>query len=712
MKQKTIKKLFLVFLTSLSLASCGDNKIVTEISDNGIVANGEFENGTILKSKAIDSSNDEYHNILEKIEGERYNVNKLSIYELSLEKDGKSLEPSKPISITLPKPFETEIGYKTIHLKNDNTTETLDTTLNGANITFTTSSFSTFIVTEKTSTLPIINPTYNFLAYADTSTQGKLVVNKEEKVSYCSELNVGDEIYLSAIPNEGYEFVGWYKGSKLSGSTERYDDFKDEAYFRFNGQTIEVYARFMPVEYKLNYDLNGGTLNSSTIPATYNIETETINLPTPAREYYTFNGWSNGKEIITSIPKGTTGNIELSAMWTQSLALPRSIEITKETLGEIEQGTETILSPEDYVLKQGNEVINGKNISSKHGEVSIEYKNLNSDENSYTTIMPNELGKYLIRVRISQSTTDPYYSEAISLPKEFTIVERVIKTKLNVLGNYYYNRYTVRDNKIVKTEWEGKNVLGLEDISGDDSVINGYQNTTYPIANSMAEYLKEKYTEVRIGSVDGVAIGRIRIYYAYYVSVEGHDENGNIEKHQEYSTISVQGKVLDSRFTKVVFELLPNVEGYTDSEGKWICTSKSLDVCTYSNYIRDNYNAPDIGGEPVFDTWAYSYEDERPHYQRAICKIKNSETDYGFYFFVPDYNWKYDIEVTGDVLIYRFDSRDRSTRLIPTKPFMTVSNERTSDEDTNYYRYIFVLQSNQQVTVYNGKAFSMDKVNQ
>ena len=711
MKESKIKTFFLMFLLILTLSGCGSNtKTVEKISNNEITATGEFEEGTTLAANKITIGSEEYNELNERVDLSQFDGLNLAIYDFSLEKDGKTVEAKKNVTITLPKPFMSPDGFETYHVKKDNDIEKLDTKVEGGNISFTTASFSPFIITGKA---PIVNPIYNFLAYADTETQGKIIVNKEEKVSYAANLEVGDEVVLIALPNDGYEFVGWYKGSKISGSNERYDEYKDEAYITFKGEKTEIYARFMPIEYEITYELNGGVLSETPI-STYTIESSDYLLPIPTKQYYQFDGWKNKDTIVTKISKGTIGDITLIATWTQKEGLMRTIEITKDAIGEVELGTKTILTNADYQVRQNDTIIDGESLKEEDGIVTIEYKLKSSSDDTYSSTIPTELGEYEVRVRIAQSTTDPYYKEAVSSSKEFKIVARELKTKFNVLGNYWYDRYTLKsDDKIVRFEWGGNNVLGLEDISVGDLEINGYKNTDYPIANLMYCLEREKYTEVRLGSIDGIAVARIRIFGAHRVTVEDLDDNGtHIGSHPEYSTVSVQGRVIDPKFTKVVFELLPNIEGYTDSEGKWIYDGKNLDVYTFTHFIRDNYDQLGAGGGVTFTDYAHNgYKDESPYYQYALYEIKNDEIDYGFLFFTPSFNFKYDIEITGDVLIYRFDSRDNSTTLIPTKSFMTVSNERKDEQDRHYYRYIFVVRSNQKVIIYNGKAFPLDKAN-
>lgn len=62
--------------------------------------------------------------------------------------------------------------------------------------------------------------------------------------------------------------------------------------------------------YTITLDLNGGTLNNTTIE--YTAETEEFNLPTPTKTGYTFIGWTgfNGDtpQTFLTIAKGSTGD--------------------------------------------------------------------------------------------------------------------------------------------------------------------------------------------------------------------------------------------------------------------------------------------------------------------------------------------------------------------------------------------------------------------
>lgn len=708
MKNKKIKSLFLLFLSVFTLSGCGNKlKTIKVITNNEITANGEFEEGTSLTSNKITVGSEEYKQLGERIDLDRFDGLNFAIYDFSLEKDGETINTNNEVTITLPKPFVSENGFDTYHVKKDNNIEKLETTVEGGNISFTTTSFSPFIITGKA---PIVNPTYNFIAYADTENQGKIIVNKEEKTSYGANLEVGEQVVLNALPNEGYEFIGWYKGSKISGSNERYNDYKDEAYITFNGEKIEIYARFKPIEYKITYELNGGVLNETPL-YTYTVDMYDYVLPIPTKQYYQFDGWKYKDVIINKIAKGTTGDITLIATWTQIEGLMRTIEITKEAIGEVESGTKTILTSADYIVKQNNQVIKGEDLKEEDGVVTIEYKQKSSSDDTYSKTIPTALGEYEVRVRITQSTTNPFYKEAVSSSKDFSIVERVIKTKFNVLGNYYYDRFKLSADQIVRYVDNGQNILELEDVNGDEQRVIGYQNTTIPIANILFEEFKEKYTEIRIGSKDGIAVARLVMYGVKYFSWNEVDENGQyICQHKDYFSVCTQGEALDVLIKRVAFELLPNVEGYTDSEGKWICEEKSLDVYTFTHFTNDDPNQKNIGYQVHFDDSRYNNYEDNPVFNQYSYAFNDASynVENAYYGFEPRDNLKYDVKISGDVEIYNFNLLTHKITKVEKQSFMTICYQSQNDTLNYESKYVFVLKKGAKVTVYNGKAFTIE----
>ena len=114
---------------------------------------------------------------------------------------------------------------------------------------------------------------------------------------------------LPAPTRTGYTFTGWYTapvgGTKISDATT------------VPANNVTYYAHWTTNTYTITYNLNGGTANG---PTSFNVGTETITLPTPTKNGYTFTGWtgSNGTtpQKTVTIPKGSTGNKSYTANWT------------------------------------------------------------------------------------------------------------------------------------------------------------------------------------------------------------------------------------------------------------------------------------------------------------------------------------------------------------------------------------------------------------
>lgn len=86
------------------------------------------------------------------------------------------------------------------------------------------------------------------------------------------------------------------------------------------GGTITLVAQWTIIEYKVEYELNGGTNNSNNIKK-YTVETALFTLLNPEGRPYVaiFDGWYDNKEFngekITTIAGGQTENITLYAKW-------------------------------------------------------------------------------------------------------------------------------------------------------------------------------------------------------------------------------------------------------------------------------------------------------------------------------------------------------------------------------------------------------------
>ena len=127
------------------------------------------------------------------------------------------------------------------------------------------------------------------------------------------KLNDVDTKISSSIPNKsGYTFKGWAEFN--SATTAKYqpgDTYSDN-------ESVKLYAIWEANTYKINYNLNGGTFNT-TQDTTYIYNTEK-KLPTSkdiTKAGYDFDGWYDESDNkVTTLPAGTIGDVNLQAHWT------------------------------------------------------------------------------------------------------------------------------------------------------------------------------------------------------------------------------------------------------------------------------------------------------------------------------------------------------------------------------------------------------------
>ncbi len=100
----------------------------------------------------------------------------------------------------------------------------------------------------------------------------------------------------------GYDFANWY-----------FDDEEYDFDLPVNSD-LSLYAKWNIKTYQITYDLNGGNINLKN-PTEYTVETEDITLKEPYKEGYVFYGWYFQDERITTISKGSTGDMSLIAKW-------------------------------------------------------------------------------------------------------------------------------------------------------------------------------------------------------------------------------------------------------------------------------------------------------------------------------------------------------------------------------------------------------------
>lgn len=132
-----------------------------------------------------------------------------------------------------------------------------------------------------------------------------------EDIQGATTYTVEDEnVFLGTYKKDGYKFKGW--STVENGDTGIYiqprpTDLEDKTY----------YAVWETIDYSISYDLDGGTANG--LVTNYNVESDTITLPSVTKEHYEFVGWSgtdtNGTQENVTINTGSVGDRRYRAMF-------------------------------------------------------------------------------------------------------------------------------------------------------------------------------------------------------------------------------------------------------------------------------------------------------------------------------------------------------------------------------------------------------------
>lgn len=124
---------------------------------------------------------------------------------------------------------------------------------------------------------------------------------------------------LPTPTRDGYTFEGWYT-ARSGGSRVTADTTVNLT----SDQTL--YARWTNQPYTVNFDANGGNVQTSNMTVTNGGAYGS--LPTPVRDGYTFEGWytspNNGRLITSGTTVNLTGNQTLYALWKKDLNQPQN----------------------------------------------------------------------------------------------------------------------------------------------------------------------------------------------------------------------------------------------------------------------------------------------------------------------------------------------------------------------------------------------------
>ena len=138
--------------------------------------------------------------------------------------------------------------------------------------------------------------------------------------SWSRSFTVESEAFsLPAPARDGYSFEGW---AAISADGSLGAPAKDVTVPKGSWGDRSWRAAWKAVEYRISYDLAGGTMSGER--TSYTIEDAGFELPVPARDGYSFQGWevtgANGaglsqQGVATTVKQGTWGDLHATAKW-------------------------------------------------------------------------------------------------------------------------------------------------------------------------------------------------------------------------------------------------------------------------------------------------------------------------------------------------------------------------------------------------------------
>lgn len=134
----------------------------------------------------------------------------------------------------------------------------------------------------------------------------------------------------------GYTFGGWYKEAECTNTWNFSTDVMGTS-------AITLYAKWTVNSYNITYNNVEGATHGN--PATYTIETATINLADASKDGFIFQGWFDNAgltgDAVTTIAQGSTGDKAFWAKWAEVPANPSTVTFNAGDHGTCETASAT-----------------------------------------------------------------------------------------------------------------------------------------------------------------------------------------------------------------------------------------------------------------------------------------------------------------------------------------------------------------------------------
>lgn len=204
---------------------------------------------------------------------------------------------------------------------------------------------------------------------------------------------VEDTVTLPAPVKNGYSFSGWTVTVHDSDYNWTSNGYNGGASLKGMYGSVTLNANWTKTPYKATFNANGGSVSIAELP--YDIESGTPNLPTAARDGYTFDSWEVesfdagaswkiGDKYTDALPANNYGNVKLKAVWKpttytihfsdgkeQQYNIEQTVTIPASTRDGYDFVKWTVASTNGNWGDVGTEYTTGQTVSGKFGNVVL-----------------------------------------------------------------------------------------------------------------------------------------------------------------------------------------------------------------------------------------------------------------------------------------------------------------------------------------------------
>ncbi len=286
-----------------------------------------------------------------------------------------------------------------------------------------------------------------------------------------------------------------------------YDEFGNY-YFIMPDCDVSIFAEYLPIQYTITYDLNGGENNANN-PTTYTVDSNDIIISQPTYTNYYFSGWTinDGSQIVRdyTIPSGTTGNIILKANWKQTLDYSfYSVTYTGEELS-----------------------VNASNFVGSNKAQFVEISGNTKATNA---------GTYNVTLSLKDKVN---YCWRDGTTEDKTATWEIVKAKFTVTRPSY-KRYSGEEISVTSEDFTGSRLAELVDLTGTTSATNaGTYNVTLSLKDKANTTWEDGTTEDKIATweIEKRIIELLNHTYKRYSGEEISVTNNNFVVYSRYANL-------------------------------------------------------------------------------------------------------------------------------------------------------------------------------